>query len=231
MVFLLMSVLFRGAKKDHLKHRCLYDYVLCPSGPRLSTHLSTFLSLSPSFSKMVKASLSFPPPADAASVTGEQTQARLEEFRQLPWLEPDWEDATRNALQVVERYWHSYVLLPLPFSSPGSSFKASTDKPFTHHRRYCTKIDINYKQALLCEEAAMYMNFIDWMYKYSKRKKKQTYDMYWRRLCLYFSLFAEREMSNNVMKQMRRVRKIFQNITRLSITNILVYQYSPTSGR
>jgi hypothetical protein len=183
------------------------------------------------FLKMVKASLSFPPPADATSVTGEQTQARLEEFRQMPWLEPDWEDSTRTALQVVERYWHSYVLLPLPFSSPGSAFQASTDKPFTHHRRYCTKININYKQALLCEEPAMYMNFIDWMYKCSKRKKKQTYDMYWRRLCLYFSLFAEREMSNNVMQQMRRVRKIFRNITRLLLTNILVYQYSPTSGR
>ena len=51
----------------------------------------------------------------------------------------------------------------------------------------------------------MYINFIDWMYKTSKRKKKQTYDMYWRRVCLYFSLFAEREMSNNVIKQIRRI--------------------------
>ena len=29
----------------------------------------------------------------------------------MPWLEPDWEDATRNAVQVVERYWHKYVPL------------------------------------------------------------------------------------------------------------------------
>ena len=77
----------------------------------------------------------------------------------------------------------------------------------------------------------MYMNFIDWMYKTSKRKKKQTYDMYWRRVCLYFSLFAEREMNNNVMKQMRRVWTVFLNISDLSLTNILVHQYSATGGR
>ena len=56
---------------------------------------------------MAKLSLTFPPPADDTPVTGEQTQARLEEFRQMPWLEPDWEDATRDAVQVVERYWHT----------------------------------------------------------------------------------------------------------------------------
>jgi hypothetical protein len=111
---------------------------------------------------------------------------------------------------VVERYWYSYVPLPRPFFSPRSAFEASTDKPFTDYPRYCTKIEVDYKQALLCEESAMYMNFIDWIYKNSKRKKKQTYDMYWRRLYILFSLFAEREISNNVMKQIRRVRNIFQ---------------------
>jgi len=64
---------------------------------------------------------------------------------------------------------------------------------------------VNYKEALLGEEPAMYMNFIDWMDKTSRKKKKQTYDMYWRRVCIYFSLLAGREMNNNVMKQMRRV--------------------------
>ena len=58
---------------------------------------------------MTELSLTFPRPTDATTVTGEETQARLEEFRQTPWLEPDWEDATRTALQVVERYWHTCV--------------------------------------------------------------------------------------------------------------------------
>ena len=89
--------------------------------------------------------------------------------------------------------------------SPPSAVETSTGQLYTNHCRYCSQIGVDYKKALLCEEPAMYMNFIDWMYKTSKRKKKQTYDMYWRRVCLYFSLFAEREMSNNVMKQMRCV--------------------------
>jgi hypothetical protein len=57
---------------------------------------------------MAELSLTFPAPANGTSVTGEQTQARLEEFHQMPWLEPDWEDSTRTALQVVERYWRTY---------------------------------------------------------------------------------------------------------------------------
>jgi len=63
---------------------------------------------------MAKLSLTFPPPAGAESVPGDQTQARLEEFRQMPWREPDWEDATLTALQGVERYWHSYVFPSSP---------------------------------------------------------------------------------------------------------------------
>jgi hypothetical protein len=51
-------------------------------------------------------SLTFDAPPNGAAVSYEQTQARLEEFRQMPWLEPEWEKATRNVLQVVERYWH-----------------------------------------------------------------------------------------------------------------------------
>ena len=38
---------------------------------------------------MAKLSLTFPRPANATSVTGEETQARLDELRQMPWLEPD----------------------------------------------------------------------------------------------------------------------------------------------
>ena len=77
----------------------------------------------------------------------------------------------------------------------------------------------------------MYMNFIDWMRTTSKRKKKQTYDMYWRRLCIYFSLLAEREMSNNVMKQMRRVSILSLRVHCLSLTCTVVYQHSPACGR
>ena len=58
---------------------------------------------------MVELSLTFDAPPDAPSVSGEQTQARLDELRQMPWLQPDWEEATRIAVQVVERYWHKYL--------------------------------------------------------------------------------------------------------------------------
>jgi hypothetical protein len=68
---------------------------------------------------MFELSLTFDAPSDPTSVLGEQTQAMLDEFRQMPWLEPDWEEATRIALQVVERYWRRYVLY---FSGFGSKF-------------------------------------------------------------------------------------------------------------
>jgi hypothetical protein len=44
-------------------------------------------------------SLMFDAPPDGAAVSYEQTQARVEEFRQIPWLEPEWDEATRNILQ------------------------------------------------------------------------------------------------------------------------------------
>ena len=106
MSFLQPSVLFLGAKMGHHIERSLDGYVYYPFRPRPSLYLSIFLSL-PSrllVYTMAKLSLTFPPPADTKSVPGEQTQARVEEFRQIPWLEPDWENATRTALQVVERY-------------------------------------------------------------------------------------------------------------------------------
>lgn len=76
----------------------------------------------------------------------------------------------------------------------------------------------------------MYMNFLNWMYKTSRRKKKQTYDVYWRRVCLYFSLLAEREMNNHVMKQMRRVWTAFPDVVALSLTKPPVHQYSSAGG-
>jgi hypothetical protein len=52
----------------------------------------------------------------------------------------------------------------------------------------------------------MYMNFIDWMARTSREKKKQTYSTYWKRLYIYYSLLARRQMPDNVLKQMRRVQ-------------------------
>ena len=112
------------------------------------------------------------------------------------------------------------------FSS--EAVEASTCWAGIYRHRYCSQIKINYRNALLCEEPAMYMNFIDWMRTTSKKKKKQTYDMYWRRICIYFSLLAEREMSNNVMKQMRRVRTLFPKASQLSLTCSPVHQHSPS---
>jgi hypothetical protein len=50
------------------------------------------------------------------------------------------------------------------------------------------------------------MNFLDWMAKTSRKKKKRTYSNYWKCLCVYFSLLAQRQMTDNVLKQMRRVQ-------------------------
>ena len=111
------------------------------------------------------------------------------------------------------------------------SSETFTSNHFTNYSKYCTKIDLNYRQALLCEKFVMYMNFIDWMCTNSKKKKKQTYNMYWRRLCLYFSLFAEQEISNNVMKQMRRVWTLLFNFFSILLTRNLIYQYSSSNRR
>jgi hypothetical protein len=172
---------------------------------------------------MFEVSLTFDAPPDPTSISGEQTQARLDEFRQI-WLEPDWEDTTRTALQVIERYWHRYVLY---FRRLGLRFYGPT---FANQRRYCSHINVNYKEALLREEPAMYMNFFDWMDKTSRKKKKDTYDVYWRRVCLYFSLFAKREMNDHVLKQMRRVWTAFPDVVTLSLTKPSVHQYSSAGG-
>ena len=52
----------------------------------------------------------------------------------------------------------------------------------------------------------MYMNFINWMARTSRKKKKKTYSDYWKLLCICFSLLAQRQMSGNVLEQMRRVQ-------------------------
>ena len=52
----------------------------------------------------------------------------------------------------------------------------------------------------------MYMNFIDWMARTSRKKKKKTYSDYWKLLCICFSLLAQHQMTGNVLEQMRRVQ-------------------------
>jgi hypothetical protein len=50
----------------------------------------------------------------------------------------------------------------------------------------------DYGMALFSEQAATYMNSFDWMAKTSREKKKRTYVTYWKCLCQYYSLLAER---------------------------------------
>ena len=50
-------------------------------------------------------------------------------------------------------------------------------------------IRVDHKVALLSEESSMYMNFIDWMARTSRKKKKKTYSDYWK-LLLHMLLVA-----------------------------------------
>lgn len=50
----------------------------------------------------------FDAPPEAQHVSSELTQAKLDEFRQMPWIEPDLKQTTLEGLQVVERYWRRY---------------------------------------------------------------------------------------------------------------------------
>ncbi|KAL4861156.1 hypothetical protein BDV12DRAFT_208310 [Aspergillus spectabilis] len=106
----------------------------------------------------------------------EETRARLEHFRSLGWLPPNFKPKTLEGLAVVERYW----------------------------RKYCIQLNQDYIEYLLLEDQAIYMNFFDWMYKTSRKKLLQSYDEYWRHLCQYFGLFARRRVNSNVHEQMRR---------------------------
>ena len=40
--------------------------------------------------------------------------------------------------------------------------------------RYCTHIYVDHKVALISEESSMYMNFIDWIARTSRKKKKKN---------------------------------------------------------
>src|SRR5467141_5407574 len=70
--------------------------------------------------------------------------------------------------------------------------------PLKDWSRYCAHMDVDHATTLLSEDPAVYMNFFDWMQKSSKDKRLQTYDEYWRRLCQYFTLFAQRSVNQVV---------------------------------
>jgi len=91
----------------------------------------------------------------------------------MPWIESDYEEATLEGLQVVERYWRRYIPCYL---HPQSRY---TQPNFlSDYCRYCTHVNVDHKTALLSEEPAIYINFIDWIAMTSLKRKKQTYDEY-----------------------------------------------------
>ena len=54
---------------------------------------------------MPELTFSFNAPLKANRVSSEGTQAQLDEFRQMPWIKPDYKAVTLDALRKVERYW------------------------------------------------------------------------------------------------------------------------------
>jgi hypothetical protein len=57
---------------------------------------------------MLELTFSFGAPLEANRVLSEDTQAQLDEFRQMPWTKPDYKTATLDTLRKVERYWRRY---------------------------------------------------------------------------------------------------------------------------
>lgn len=140
----------------------------------------------------------------------EDTLARLEHFRSLGWLPPNYKPKTLEGIAVVERYWRRHVNLL------GLAMTTDTDRS-DEASRHCVHLEVDYVAHLLLEDPAVYMNFFDWMWKSSKKKLLQSYDEYWRRLNQYFSLFARRPMSNHILDQMRRVCSFLFPSTTLSL--------------
>ena len=54
---------------------------------------------------MLELTFSFDAPLEANRASSEDTQAQLDEFRQMPWIKPDYKAVTLDALRKVERYW------------------------------------------------------------------------------------------------------------------------------
>jgi hypothetical protein len=57
---------------------------------------------------MPELTFSFDVPLEANHVLCEDTQAQLDEFRQMPWIKPDYKAVTLDAFRKVERYWRRY---------------------------------------------------------------------------------------------------------------------------
>jgi ribosome-binding factor A len=57
---------------------------------------------------MPELTFSFDTSLEANHVSSEDTQAQLDEFRQMPWIKPDYKAATLDALRKAERYWRRY---------------------------------------------------------------------------------------------------------------------------
>jgi len=53
---------------------------------------------------MLELTFSFDAPLEANHVSSEDTQAQLDEFRQMPWIKPNYKAATLDALRKVEGY-------------------------------------------------------------------------------------------------------------------------------
>jgi hypothetical protein len=67
--------------------------------------IETLLHLSgPALDNMVEVSLKFDAPFKTKDVSSEETRAKLDEFRKMPWLQPDYKEATLEGLQTIERY-------------------------------------------------------------------------------------------------------------------------------
>jgi hypothetical protein len=104
---------------------------------------------------MLELTFSFDAPLEANRVSSEDTQAQLDEFRQMPWIKPDYKAVTLDALRKVERYWRQYSPSTLRLQSGVCSGRIS----FADRGRYCTYIQVDHKATLLSEESSMYMTF------------------------------------------------------------------------
>lgn len=94
-----------------------------------------------------------PSPLWTEPILSEETRARLEHFRQLGWLPPNYKPRTLRGLAVVEGYWRRQVIVVV------WPHHMLTD-PY-HTFRYCVHMNVDYVEFLLTEDPPTYMNFFD----------------------------------------------------------------------
>jgi hypothetical protein len=70
---------------------------------------------------MLELIFSFDAPLETNRISSEDTQTRLGEFRQMPWIRPDYKAVILDALKKVERYWRRYSPSALRLQSRVSS--------------------------------------------------------------------------------------------------------------